>query len=79
MSINLRNSEIIKKYGKDKALHLLLENLSKPNHKDTRLTWLRELKKNYREVYDELLWQYFENSRETIKKFLEKLLIPIKK
>ncbi|MDQ1281764.1 MAG: hypothetical protein QG630_115 [Patescibacteria group bacterium] len=79
MSINLKNSEIVKKYGKDEALHQLIENLSKPNHKDTRVAWLKELKQNYKEVYDELLYQYSVNSPELIKTFLKKLIIPLKK
>ncbi len=78
MDINLNNLEIVKKYGKDEVLHQLIENLSKPNHKDTRVAWLKELKKRYIEVYDELLYQYSLSSPETAKKFLEKLIIPLK-
>lgn len=77
MSINLRNSEIVKKYGKDEVLHQLIENLSKPNHKDTRVAWLKELREKYREVYDELLYQYSMNSPEKIKIFLGRLIIPL--
>ena len=75
MEINLSNSEIVKKFGKDEALHQLLKSLSKPNHKDTRLAWLKELKEKYPEVFDEWLHQCSESSPDLSKSLLEKSLL----